>query len=141
MFFEVFKSLSIGPDHKKAYFLKTAAQKLTPHMKESLWLFIVKKQWTRPTLLDFNDQLKEKDEAHNLAKTWSKARTEDITNSVAKTKVASKTSAAHMKIGTLRNQLLHRQRLQPFAARCGKVTTAYRIDGYVKKSFPLNQQR
>ena len=56
----------------------------------------MKKHWVKPTLLDFNDWLKEKAKAHDLMKqTPSKARTEDNTNSVVKTKVASRTFAAN----------------------------------------------
>ena len=56
----------------------------------------MKKHWVKPALLDFNDLLKEKAEAHDLKKqTSSKARTEDNTNSVVKTKVASKRFAAN----------------------------------------------
>ena len=68
----------------------------SPNLKESWSLFTVKKHWVKPTLLDFNDWLKEKAEAHDLMKkTSSKARTEDNTNSVVKTKVASRTVAAN----------------------------------------------
>ena len=67
-----------------------------PNLKESWSLFTVKKHWVKPTLLDFNDWLKEKAEAHDLMqRTSSKARTEDNTNSVVKTKVASRTFAAN----------------------------------------------
>ena len=71
-------------------------QKLPPSLKESWSLFTVKKHWVKPTLLDFNDWLKEKAKADDLMKqTSSKARTEDNTNSVVKTKVASRTFAAN----------------------------------------------
>ena len=64
-------------------------------MKESWSLFTVKKPWVKPTLLDFNDWLKEKDEAHDLVKnTATKTRTEDTINLVTKSKVASKAFAA-----------------------------------------------
>ena len=86
----VFKSLAYYSDLKSASLLNTVGQKLPPNVKESLSLFTVKKHWVKPTLLDFNDWLKEKAEAHNLMKqTSSKARTENNTNSVVKTKVAS----------------------------------------------------
>ena len=50
----------------------------------------------KPTLLDFNDWLKEKAEAHDLMKnTATKARTEDTINSVTRSKVASKAFAAY----------------------------------------------
>ena len=92
----VFKSLSYDADLKSASLLNTAVQKLPPNLKESWSLFTVKKHWIKPTLLDFNDWLKEKAEAHDLMKqTSSKAKTEDNTNSVVKTKVASRTFAAN----------------------------------------------
>ena len=92
----VFKSLSYDSDLKSASLLNTAVQKLPPNLKESWSLFTVKKHWVKPALLDFNDWLKEKAEAHDLMKqTSSKARTEDNTNSVVKTKVASRTFAAN----------------------------------------------
>ena len=92
----VFKSLSYDSDLKSASLFKTAVQNLPPKLKESCSLFTVKKYWVEPTLLDFNDWLKEKAEAHDLMKqTSSKARTEDNTNSVVKTKVASRTFAAN----------------------------------------------
>ena len=89
-----FKSLSYDSDLRSASLLNTAVQKLPPNQKESWSLFTVKKHWVKPTLLDFNDWFKEKAEAHDLLKqTSSKARTEDKTNSVVKTKVASRTFA------------------------------------------------
>ena len=94
----VFKSLSYDSDLKSASLLNTAVQKLPPNLKESWSLFTVKKHWFKPTLLDFNDWLKEKAEAHEsnlMNQPTSKARTEDNNNSVRKTKVASKTFAAN----------------------------------------------
>ena len=84
-----FKSFSYDSDLKSASLLNTAVQKLPPNLKESWSLFTVKKHWVKPTLLDFNDWLKEKAEKHDLMKqTSSIAKTEDNTNSVVKTKVA-----------------------------------------------------
>ena len=92
----VSKSLSYDSDLKRASLLNTAVQKLPPNLKESWSLFTVKKHWVKPTLLDFNDWLMEKGEAHDLMKqTSSKARAEDNSNSVVKNKVASRTSAAN----------------------------------------------
>ena len=92
----VFKSLSYDSDSKSAALLNTAVQKLPLIMKESWSLFTVKRHWVKPTLLDFNDWLKEKAEAHDLMKnTATKARTEDTIKSVARSKVASKTFAAN----------------------------------------------
>ena len=64
----VFKSLSYDSDLKSASLLNTAVQKLPPNLKESWSLFTVKKHWVKPTLLDFNDWLREKAEAHDLMK-------------------------------------------------------------------------
>ena len=71
----VFKSLSYYSDLKSAVLLNTAVQKLPLNMKESWSLFTVKKHWVKPTLLDFNDWLKEKADVHDLMKsTVTKAR-------------------------------------------------------------------
>ena len=92
----VFKSLSYDSDLRSAALLITAVQKLPPNMKESWSLFTVKKHWVKPTLLDFNDWLKEKAEAHYLMNnTATKARTEDTINPVTKSKVESKAFAAN----------------------------------------------
>ena len=90
----VFKSLSYDADLKSASLFNQAVQKLPPNMKESGSLFTVKKLWVKTTLLDFNDWLKEKAEAHDLMKqSATKTRTEDISTSVTKTKTASKVLA------------------------------------------------
>ena len=92
----VFESLSYDSDLKSAALLNTAVQNVPLNLKESWLLFRVKKPCVKPTLLDFNDWLKEKAEAHNLMKnTTTKAGTEVTNNSVARTIVASKASAAN----------------------------------------------
>ena len=93
---EVFKSLSYDADLKSASLLNQAVQKLPPNMKKSCSLFTVKKHWFKPTLLDFNDWLKEKAEAHDLMKqSATKARPEDNSTSVTKTITASKVFASN----------------------------------------------
>ena len=65
-------------------------------MKEYWSLFTVKRHWEKSTLLDFNDWLNEKAEAHDLMKNAeTKVRTEDTNNSVTRTKVTSKAFAAN----------------------------------------------
>ena len=92
----VFISLSYDSDLKSAALLNTAVQKLPHNMKESWSLYMVKKHWMKPTLLDFNDWLKQNAEAHDLMRnTAFKARTEDTNNSVTRSKVASKAFAAN----------------------------------------------
>ena len=71
-------------------------QKLPLKMKESWSLFTVKKHWVKPILLDFNDWLKEKAEANDLMKqSATKARPEDNSTLVTKTKTASKVFASN----------------------------------------------
>ena len=92
----IFKPLSYDSDLKSAALLHTAVQKLPPNMKESWSLFTVKKHWVKPTLLDFNDWLKEKAEAHDLMKnTATETRTENTISPVTKSKVASKAFAGN----------------------------------------------
>ena len=92
----VFKLLSYDSDLKSAALLNTDVQKLPPNMKGSRSLSTVKKYWVKPTLLDFNNWLKEKAEAHDLMKnTATKARTEDTNNSVTRSKFVSKAFAAN----------------------------------------------
>ena len=57
---------------------------------------MVKKHWLKPTLLGFNDWLKEKFETHDLMKnTAIKTKTEDTINPVTRSKVAAKAFAAN----------------------------------------------
>ena len=92
----VFESLSYDADLKSASLINQAVQKLPPDMKESWSPFTVKKLWVNPTLLDFNDWLKEKAEAHDLMKqSATKAKLEENSTSVTKTKTASKVFASN----------------------------------------------
>ena len=102
----VFKSLSYDADLKSASLLNQAVQKLPPNMKESWSPFTVKKHWVKPILLDFNDWLKEKAEAHDLMKqSATKAKPEDNSTSVTKTKTASKVFASNSQQRETKKQL------------------------------------
>ena len=138
----VFKSRSYETDLTSASLLNTAVQKLQPNLKDFWSLFTVKKYLVKPTLLDSNDWLKEKAEAHDLLKqTLSNARTEDNTNSVVKAKVASRTFAANTQNRGTQRPASNRQRLQLLAALCVKVNIASGSVGYLKNSLPLSEQR
>ena len=92
----VFESLSYIADLKSAYLPDQAIQKLPRNKKESWSLFKFKKHWVGPILLDFNDWLKKKIEAHVLVKqSTSKAKPEDNSLSVTKTRTASKVFASN----------------------------------------------
>ena len=74
----VFRSLKYDHDLSSASLLAQAVQKLPPNMKEAWSLHVVKRNLARPTLLDFNDWLKEKAEAHERMKASSnKPKTEE----------------------------------------------------------------
>ena len=105
-FVGVLKSLSYDADLKSASLLNQAVQKLQPNMKESWSLFTVRKHWVKPTLLEFSDWLKEKAEAHDLMKqSATKAKPEDNSTSVDKTKTASKVFAVDLQQGKSKKQM------------------------------------
>ena len=60
----VFKSLSFNDDLKSVNLPNQAVSKLPPNLKEAWSMQTVRRQWHRPTLLDFNEWLKEKAEGH-----------------------------------------------------------------------------
>ena len=92
----VFKSLSYDAYLKSASLLNQAVRKLPPKMKESWSLFTVKRHWVRPTLLDFNAWLEEKAEARDIMKqSATKAKPEENSTSINRTKIASKTFASN----------------------------------------------
>ena len=67
----VFRSLNYVQDLSSASLLGQAVQKLPPNMKEAWSMHTVKRSLDRPTLIDFNDWLKHKAEAHERMKTAS----------------------------------------------------------------------
>ena len=104
--FGVFKSLAYDADIKSASLLNQKVQKLPPNMKESWLLCTVEKHWVKPTLLDFNDWPKVKAEAHYLMKqSATKARLEDNSTSVTKTKTAPKVFASNSQQRETKKQL------------------------------------
>ena len=92
----VFRSLNYLQDLSSASLMNQAVHKLPPNLKEAWSLNTVKRNLDRPTLIHFNDWLKEKAEAHERMKaTSSKPRTEEVSaNTVTKTKTGTKVFAA-----------------------------------------------
>ena len=92
----VFRSLNYLQDLSSASLLGQDMQKLPPNLKEAWSMNTVKRNLDRPTLIQFNDWLKEKAEAHERMKaTSSKPKTDDVTAStVTKTKTGTKVFAA-----------------------------------------------
>ena len=91
----VFRSLNYLQDLSSASLLGQAVQKLPPNMKEAWSMHTVKRTLDRPTLIDFNDWLKDKAEAHERMKSSStKTKTEDSTTTATKTKTVSEVFAS-----------------------------------------------
>ena len=84
----VFKSLSFNDDLKSVNLLNQAVSKLPPNLMEAWSMQTVRRQWHRPTLLDFNEWLKEKVEGHERLKTInSKGKSEEPVKQKVGTKV------------------------------------------------------
>ena len=92
----VFRSLNYNQDLSSASLLGQAVQKLPPNMKEAWSMHTVKCKLDRPTLIDFNEWLKDKAEAHERMKTASgKPKSDENPQpSVNKNKTTSKVFAA-----------------------------------------------
>ena len=91
----VFKSLSFNDDLKSVNLLNQAVSKLPPNLKEAWSMQTVRRQWHRPTLLDFNEWLKEKTDGHERLKTInSKRKSEEP----VKQKVGTKVFASNAKV-------------------------------------------
>ena len=92
----VFRSLNYVQDLSSASLLGQAVQKLPPNLKEGWSMNTVKRDLSRPTLIDFNDWLKDKAEAHEKIKsaTGKPNVEETATGNVTKTKTNSKVFAA-----------------------------------------------
>ena len=92
----VFRSLNYLQDLSSASLFSQAVQKLPPNLKEAWSTKNVKRKLDRPTLIHFNDWLKEKAEAHERMKAASgKPRSEEVPiTTVTMTKTATKVFAA-----------------------------------------------
>ena len=99
----VFKSLSFSDDLKNVNLLIRAVSKLHPNLKEAWSIQTVRRQWHRPTLLDFNEWFKEKAEVHERLKTInSKGKSEEPVKQKVGTKVFA--SNANISNKTKENQ-------------------------------------
>ena len=90
----VFRSLNYLQDLWSASLMNQAVQNLPPNLKEAWSMNTVIRNLDRPTLIHFNDWLKEKAEAHERTKaTFSKPRTKTKTG----TKVFAATTSNQVK--------------------------------------------
>ena len=107
----VFRSLNYVQDLSSATLLGQAVQKLPPNMNEAWSMHTVKRSLDRPTLIDFNDWLNDKAEAHERMKTASGKVKGDknVPNTAAKTKTTFKVFAAT----TSTNQMKAKTEIMP----------------------------
>ena len=131
----VFRSLKYDHDLSSAALLGQAVQKLPPNMKEAWSMHTVKKDWSRPTLLDFNDWLKDKAEAHERMKvSTTKPKNDESAQSVTRTKTGAKvfasatSSSSSNGIGTKPN------RVQPNCIVCKDNHPLWRCRVYLDKT-------
>ena len=61
----VFKSLGFDADLRSSTLLMQAVSKLPPNLKEAWAMYTVKRNFSRPTLNEFNEWLQQKSEAHD----------------------------------------------------------------------------
>ena len=94
----VFRSLSYEADLQSSSLVNQAVDKLPPNLKESWCSHIVRNQWDRPTLLDFNDWLQTKSDTHDRMKTANFKTKPEEPSFPSKTKTTSKVFASSSKI-------------------------------------------
>ena len=94
-FIAVFTSLGYEADLNSSSLLNQVVQKLPPNLRESWSLHTVKKGWLRPSLLNFNDWLQEKAEAHDRMHFGAATKPKpEVTPTTSKVKTATKTFAS-----------------------------------------------
>ena len=137
----VFRSLKYDHDLSSAALLGQAVPKLPPNMKEAWSMHTVKKNWSRPTLLDFNDWLKDKAEAHERMKvSTTKPKNDDSSQSVTRTKFGAKvfvsatSSSSSNGIGTKPN------RVQPNCIVCKNSHPLWRYRVFFDKT-PTDREK
>ena len=74
----VLKSLGYEYDLMSTYVWNQVISKLPPSMKESWSLHSIKSCWRQPTVLDFNDWLPDKAEAHEIMRCMSVRISHDL---------------------------------------------------------------
>ena len=94
----VFRSLDYEEDLKSVSLLNQALSKNPPNMRESWSLFVVKRNWSRSNLIDFNNWLKYKAETHEQMKNMTgKPKVEEPSKTKAVTRVFASTSTFEKK--------------------------------------------
>ena len=98
----VFRSLDYEEDLKSVSLLNEALSKIPPNMRESWSLFDVKRNRSRLNLIDFNNWLKDKAEAHEQMKNMpGKPKVEEPSKTKAVTRVFASTSTVEKNLNIL----------------------------------------
>ena len=94
----MFRSLYYVQNLLSANLLAQAVQKLPPKLREAWAVHTITNKWSRSTLLEFNDWIKEKAETHERIKFISaKPKVDEILYAATKRKSASKVFASALK--------------------------------------------
>ena len=96
----VFRSLSYDADLQSSSLVKQAEDNLPSIFKESWCSHIVRNQWDRPTLLDFNEWLQMKSDTHDLMKKTNFKLKPEEQPFLSKTKTTSRIFASTSKLPT-----------------------------------------
>ena len=100
----VLRSLSYDADLRSSSLVNQAVEKLLPNLKESWFSHIVRNQWDRPTVLDFNDWLQTKSDTYDCMKTAKFKTKPEEPPFLSKTKTTSKAFASSSKITNAKNE-------------------------------------
>ena len=131
----VFRSLKFEHDLSSAALLGQAVQKLPPNMKEAWSMHTVKKDWSRPTLLDFNEWLKDKAEAHERMKvSITKPKNDESAQSVTRTKTGAKVFAAASSSASSNGTGTKPSRVQPNCIVCKDNHPLWRCRVFLDKT-------
>ena len=124
----VFRSLKYEHDLSSAALLGQAVQKLPSNMKEAWAMHTVKKDWSRPTLFDFNEWLKDKAEAHERMKvSATKPKNDEIAQSVTRTKTGAKVFASAASSSSPNGTGTRPNRVQPNCIVCKDAVALSRV--------------
>ena len=130
----VFKSLSFNDDLKSVNLLNQAVSQLPPNLKEAWSMHTVRHNWQRPTLLDFNNWLKEKDEGHERLR---------VLNSKAKKNeepVKPKTTKVFAANSQLTSKAQDKSNFPPCVLCKGRVVMHCGIVLFLRKRMLLSEQ-
>ena len=132
----VFRSLSYNQDLSSASLLGQAVQKFPPNMKEAWSMHTMKRNLDRPTLVDFDEWLKDKAQDHERMKTASGNTKvdENTQSSVTKTRKTSKVLDATASTNQRNTNSKAKSDIAPTCAACKEKHLLWRCPIFRKKT-------